>query len=139
VPADGTRLNGIVVLTVDDDSDNRNLVVATLEQYGATVLTASSSAEALEILRKTPVQVLLSDIAMPGEDGYTLLRRLRTTEPAEIANVAAAALTSLAREEDRSEAIRAGFQLHLTKPIDAASLVEAVAALAARAQTPEYE
>jgi CheY-like chemotaxis protein len=124
---------------VDDDSDNRNLVVATLEQYGATVLTASSSSEALEILRKTPVQVLLSDIAMPGEDGYTLLRRLRATGPAEIANVAAAALTSLAREEDRSEAIRAGFQLHLTKPIDAVSLVEAVAALAARVQTPEYE
>ena len=106
---------------------------------GAIVLTASSSSEALEILRNTPVQVLLSDIAMPGEDGYTLVRRLRATEPAEIANVAAAALTSLAREEDRSEAIRAGFQLHLTKPIDAASLVEAVAALAARAQAPEYE
>jgi len=139
VPADGTRLKGIVVLTVDDDSDNRNLVIATLEQHGAAVLTASSSSEALEILRTTPVQVLLSDIAMPGEDGYTLLRRLRTTESAEIANIAAAALTSLARDEDRLEAIRAGFQLHLTKPIDAASLVEAVAALAAMAQTPEHE
>jgi PAS domain S-box-containing protein len=139
VPADGTRLKGIVVLTVDDDSDNSNLVVATLEQHGAVVLTASSSSEALEILRTTPVQVLLSDIAMPGEDGYTLLRRLRTTESAEIANIAAAALTSLARDEDRREAIRAGFQLHLTKPIDAVSLVEAVAALAARAQTAEHE
>jgi len=139
LPADVTRLKGIVVLTVDDDRDNRNLVVATLEQHGAAVLTASSSSEALEILRRTPVQVLLSDIAMPGEDGYTLLRRLRTTESAEIANIAAAALTSLARNEDRREAIRAGFQLHLTKPIDAVSLVEAVAALAPRAQTAEHE
>jgi CheY-like chemotaxis protein/anti-sigma regulatory factor (Ser/Thr protein kinase) len=139
LPADVTRLKGIVVLTVDDDRDNRNLVVATLEQHGAAVLTASSSSEALEILRRTPVQVLLSDIAMPGEDGYTLLRRLRTTESAEIANIASAALTSLARDEDRREAIRAGFQLHLTKPIDAVSLVEAVAALAARAQTAEHE
>jgi len=139
LPADVTRLKGIVVLTVDDDRDNRNLVFATLEQHGAAVLTASSSSEALEILRRTPVQVLLSDIAMPGEDGYTLLRRLRTTESAEIANIASAALTSLARDEDRREAIRAGFQLHLTKPIDAVSLVEAVAALAPRAQTAEHE
>ncbi len=132
--ANGAGLHGVVVLAVDDDSDSRDLLVATLEQHGAVVLTASSAREAIDILGKTPVQVLLSDVAMSGEDGYTLIRRVRAMESPGIAHIPAAALTSLAREEDRRDAMRAGFQLHLAKPIDVASLVEAVASLAGRRQ-----
>jgi PAS domain S-box-containing protein len=132
--ANGAGLHGVVVLTVDDDADSRDLLVATLEQHGAVVLTASSTREALEILGKTPVQVLLSDVAMSGEDGYTLIRRVRAMDSSGIAHIPAAALTSLAREEDRRDAIRAGFHLHLTKPIEVATLVEAVASLARRRQ-----
>ena len=69
--ANGAGLQGIVILAVDDDPDSRELLVATLEQHGAVVLTASSAREALDILGKTPVEILLSDVAMSGEDGYT--------------------------------------------------------------------
>jgi len=124
------RLQGISVLVVDDDDDSRELLVATLEHYGAVVVTAASVVQALETLQQVPVHVLLSDIAMPGEDGYSLIRQLRAREASGASHVPAAALTSLAREEDRSRALRAGFQLHLVKPIDARSLVEAVAMLA---------
>ncbi len=127
---DVSRLEGIIVLAVDDDRDSRDLVAATLEGHGAMVLTASSAEQALQILRSTSVHVLLSDVAMPGEDGYTLIRRLRTIESNGTSHLPAATLTSLAREDDRQEALRAGFQLHLTKPINAPSLVEAVAMLA---------
>ena len=123
------RLNGVVVLVVDDDDDNRDLLVVTLQDHGAAVLTASSAAQALDMLQRSSVDALLSDIAMPGEDGYSLIRRLRARETGETGFVPAAALTSLAREEDRLEALRAGFQLHLSKPIDAVSLVEAVRTL----------
>jgi PAS domain S-box-containing protein len=127
--ADGVRLDGVVVLVVDDDDDNRDLLVVTLQDHGAAVLTASSAAQALEVLQRSSVDALLSDIAMPGEDGYSLIRRLRGRETEGTGFVPAAALTSLAREEDRIEALRAGFQLHLSKPIASASLVEAFATL----------
>jgi CheY-like chemotaxis protein len=127
--ARSARLSGVVVLVVDDDDDNRDLLVVTLQDHGAAVLTASSAAQALDMLQRSSVDALLSDIAMPGEDGYSLIRRLRARETGETGFVPAAALTSLAREEDRIEALRAGFQLHLSKPIDAVSLVEAVRTL----------
>src|SRR3954462_3096035 len=81
------------------------------------------------MLQQSAVHVLLADIAMPGEDGYSLMRKLRSLD-ATIASVPAAALTAFAREEDRQEALEAGFQLHLSKPIDAGSLIAAVATLA---------
>jgi CheY-like chemotaxis protein len=96
---------------------------------GRPLVTASSAAQALDVLQRSFVDVLLSDIAMPGEDGYSLIQRLRSCEARGARIVPAAALTSLAREEDRLEALRAGFQLHLVKPLDAASLVEAVVTL----------
>ena len=127
-----TTLHGISVLVVDDDADSRELLAATLEHYGAAVLTAASVGEALEMLQKSSVHVLLTDIAMPGEDGYSLIRKVRRLETPGTADMPAAALTSLAREEDRQEALQAGFQLHLAKPIDSRSLVEAVASLVTR-------
>ena len=80
-------------------------------------------------LQRQHVDVLLADIGMPGEDGYTLIRRIRAAEAPGLASIPAAALTAFARDEDRQRALQAGFQLHLAKPIDAPSLVAAVASL----------
>jgi len=126
---DENSLRGLTVLVVDDDEESRHVVAAHLESCDATVLTAGSAPEALEMLQQSAVHVLLADIAMPGEDGYSLMRKLRSLD-ATIASVPAAALTAFAREEDRQEALEAGFQLHLSKPIDAGSLIAAVATLA---------
>jgi len=124
-----TLLQGLSVLVVDDEEPARQVVATQLEEHRATVLTAASAAEALDVLQREHVDVLLSDIAMPDEDGYGLIRRLRGLHPAPIASIPAAALTAFARNEDRLEALRAGFQLHLAKPIDGHSLVTAVARL----------
>jgi signal transduction histidine kinase/CheY-like chemotaxis protein len=121
-------LEGLRVLVVDDDEQSRHVLAAHLESAGGEVVCVSAASDALEMLKHRHVDVLLADIAMPGEDGYSLIRRLRSLE-GEVASVPAAALTAFAREEDRQQAFRAGFQLHLAKPIDAASLVAAVATL----------
>ncbi len=128
-------LEAISVLVVDDDADGRELVAATLEHYGAGVMTAASAAEAFDVLQTKRVNVLLADIAMPDEDGYSLIRRLRALQSPQRASIPAAALTSFARDEDRRHAIQAGFQLHLAKPIDTRSLVQAVVNLAQGIQT----
>jgi CheY-like chemotaxis protein len=122
-------LDGLTVLVVDDDEESRELVAATLESRGALVLPAASAADALRVLSSQRVDVLLSDVAMPGEDGYSLIRRVRLLEMAGAPFIPAAALTSFARDEDRQQALQAGFQLHLVKPIDSRALVEAVASL----------
>jgi len=126
---DDNPLRGVTVMIVDDDDESRHVVAAHLESCEADVLTAGSAPEAFDLLQQHTVHVLLADIAMPGEDGYSLIRRLRALN-APISSVPAAALTAFAREEDRLEALDAGFQLHLSKPIDAASLIAAVATLA---------
>jgi signal transduction histidine kinase/CheY-like chemotaxis protein len=124
-----SALDGIAVLVVDDDEESRAVVAAHLESHRATVLTAASAAEALAVIERQHVDVLLADVAMPGEDGYSLLRRLRALEQSPARGIPAAALTAFAREEDRRDALAAGFQLHLAKPIDASTLVSAVAEL----------
>ena len=125
-------LAGVSVLVVDDDEQSRLVVAAHLEAYHAAVITAPSAAEALDVLRHEHVDVLLADIAMPGEDGYSLIRKLRADSSPAIASIPAAALTAFARNEDRQHALEAGFQLHLAKPIDAETLVSAVATLGGR-------
>ena len=122
-------LEGIRVLIVDDDEESRQVVAAHLTVSGATVLTASSGPEAFERLKRDNVGVLLADIGMPDEDGYALIKRVRALPSPRIATVPAAALTAFARNEDRRAALDAGFQLHLPKPVDAFSLVTAVATL----------
>lgn len=122
-------LHGLSVLVVDDDRDSRDVVSAYLDAHHATVLTASSAADAFALLQRESVDVLLADVAMPGEDGYSLIRRVRAMQRGPSALIPAAALTAFAREEDRSAALKAGFQMHLTKPIDPESLVAAVATL----------
>ena len=124
-----SSLEGLSVLVVDDDEQNREALVANLTSERVRVLTAASAAQALELLRGEQVDVMLADIAMPGEDGYALVRKVRAMEGA-VAKTPAAALTALARDEDRQQALDAGFQLHLAKPIDSESLLAAVAGLA---------
>ena len=128
-PGRTASLDGLAVLVVDDDDESRAVVAAHLENHRATVLTAASAEEALALLARERVDVLLADVAMPGEDGYTLLRKVRALDRPSARTVPAAALTAFARDEDRREALAAGFQMHLPKPIDASSLVAAVATL----------
>ena len=121
-------LKGLSVLVVDDDERSREVVTAYLQGSHASVLTAASAPEALEILRQSHVDVLLADIAMPGQDGYDLVRAVRAMQAPACA-IPAAALTAFARAEDSRRALEAGFQMHLKKPIGLEALVSAVADL----------
>ena len=121
-------LEGITVLAVDDDAASREVIAAYLETRRARVLTAHSTDTAIDILTREPIDVLIADIAMPSEDGYSLIKRLRAMNGS-IASIPAIALTAFARNEDRQQSLKAGFQLHLAKPIDAQALVSAVASL----------
>ncbi len=123
-------LSGIHVLAVDDDADARDLLRAVLEGSSARVTTAESAPDAMRRLEHDVPDVLLSDIAMPGEDGYQLLRKVRALPADRGGCVPAAALTAFARATDRSRALRTGFDVHLSKPIDPAELVQVVARLA---------
>ena len=125
-------LAGIRVLIVEDDDDARALVARVLEGQGAFVKAVSSSPEALDVLEKERIDVLLSDIEMPGADGYQLIRELRLRPSQQGGAVPAVALTAYARTEDRLRALRAGFQLHLAKPVQPSELVTVVASLAGR-------
>jgi len=129
---EGPDLTGIRVLVVDDDDDTRGLIEKVLEAQGATVKTGASAREALDILGRDRVDVLLSDIEMPGSDGYQLIQELRLRPSQQGGSVPAAALTAYARTEDRLRALRAGFQLHLAKPVQPSELVTVVFSLAAR-------
>ncbi len=120
------------VLVVDDDPDSREVVREVLEQAGAMVVVAGSAHEALQAIEERPPDVLLSDLGMPGEDGYQLMRRVRALDPASGGTVPAAALTAYTQAEDRRAAQEAGFQGYLSKPIDPAELTAAVARLAGR-------
>jgi PAS domain S-box-containing protein len=119
------RLDGVHVLVVDDEADARELVQTVLERCGARVSTAASADEALESLASAKVDVLISDIGMPGTDGYDLIARVRRGETA--SRLPAIALTAYASAEDRARAMAAGFDSHAVKPIDPAALAEIVA------------
>ncbi|HYQ84562.1 MAG TPA: response regulator, partial [Rubrobacter sp.] len=123
-------LHQVKVLAVDDDPDSLALLRRVLEERGSRVLTASSAAEALDLLEAERPDVLLSDIGMPGMDGYELIRRVRSLAPEAGGRVPAAALTAFARPEDRTRAMLAGYQMHATKPIRPAELITLVASLA---------
>ena len=123
-------LDGVHVLAVDDDADAVTLVAELLEAAGARVTTAGSADDALRLMDADPPQVLVTDLGMPRVDGFQLIDRIRAHHNPLVRRVPAAALTAYARSEDRVRALRAGFQIHLAKPIDPAELVTAVAALA---------
>ena len=123
-------LSGVRVLVVDDEPDALAIIKRVLEISSATVITASTAAEGFEALRNERPHVLLSDIGMPGEDGYSLLKRVRDLPPSEGGSTPAAALTAFARSEDRRRALMAGFQLHVPKPVEPPELLAVVANLA---------
>jgi CheY-like chemotaxis protein len=121
-----SRLAGTRVLIVDDDPDAREVVAAILRHYGASVIVATSVSTALVALRREQVDVLVADLGMPIEDGYDLIRHVRSSEIEKIARLPAAALTAYTTEEDRDRVLAAGFQFHLAKPVDPAVLVATV-------------
>jgi signal transduction histidine kinase len=123
-------LAGLRVLAVDDDEDARELLAAVLGQLGAAATVVGSARDAFGAIDREPYDVLLSDIAMPEEDGYSLLRRVRAHPDVRRARVPAAALTAFARAEDGRRAIAAGYQVHLAKPVEAAVLASVVKRLA---------
>jgi CheY-like chemotaxis protein len=123
--APAARLDGRRVLVVDDQPDERDLVSAILSHYGATVVTADSVEAAITRLEDSAPDLLVSDIAMPVQDGYALLRRLREL-PGNVRLIPAVALTAHARAEDRERALAVGFQAYLPKPIEPARLVWAI-------------
>jgi signal transduction histidine kinase len=125
-------LAGLRILVVEDEADTRELLVTALEQCGAQVIAVPSAAAALEQLDSGPADVLVSDLGMPDEDGYSLIRKVRARAPGQGGSVPAAALTAYARAEDRSRVLASGFQMHLPKPIDPGDLVNMVASLAGR-------
>jgi CheY-like chemotaxis protein len=120
------------VLVVDDEEDARDLLAAVLGRCGAEVLTASSAGEALVAFGEQKPDVLVSDIGMPGEDGYELIRKVRTLSAERGGRTPALALTAYAREEDRERALSAGYQAHVAKPVEPTELAAAVANLAGR-------
>lgn len=125
------RLNGIRVLIVDDDADARHLTKRVLADCGAESAVADGVTQALDVLEVFNPHVLISDLGMPTEDGFELIRQVRARGYT-FQNLPAVALTAYARTEDRRKALLAGFQLHLTKPVDPAELSAAIASLAGR-------
>jgi signal transduction histidine kinase/ActR/RegA family two-component response regulator len=123
-------LRGVTVLVADDDRHAREFARTTLEQSGAVVVTAASAKEAKARFRREPPDVFVSDLVMPDEDGLDLIRDIRQIDRAAGRVTPAAALTALARNDDRRRALDAGFQMHMAKPVDPAELVAAVERLA---------
>jgi PAS domain S-box-containing protein len=125
-------IKGIRVLLVDDEKDARALVTSLLESYKAIVTTAESANDAVRLLQESKFDLLISDIGMPDEDGYSLIKRVRSLGPSTGGDIPAIALTAYARFEDRVKAIAAGFQMHIAKPVEPVELVTVVAAAVGR-------
>jgi PAS domain S-box-containing protein len=128
-PLPTISLKSITVLVVDDEPDARHLLKRLLESAGAAVHLARSAEDGMAQLLAKPVDVLICDIGMPDEDGYSLMRRIRALDDSQKSEVAAVALTAYARLVDRTAAIRAGFQNHLPKPVEPAELLAVVHSL----------
>jgi CheY-like chemotaxis protein len=120
-------LTGLQILVVDDDTDTRNFLTTVLEQHGAKVTAVASVSKALEALQNLMPDVLVSDIGMPGEDGYGLIRKVRALEAERGGKIPAIALTAYASDEERMRSLSAGFQMHLPKPVEPAELIAVVA------------
>ena len=127
-----STLNGLRVVVVEDHPDLLALMVTVLKLYGAEVAAASTAQQALEVLARVVPDVLVSDIAMPGEDGYSLIRKVRALAPERGGQIPALAFTGFGGEYNCAQSLAAGFQEHLIKTSNPAELVAAVARLAGR-------
>ena len=134
---DAPRLTGVRVLVVDDETDTRELLRQVLETCGADVRDAESSGGAIQLLQDWQPDVIVSDIGMPGEDGYTFIRRVRALEKAKGTRTPAVALTAYARTEDRMRALLAGFQVHVSKPIEPMEFVLVIAGVMQPPSNPD--
>jgi len=130
--ADYPSLKGISVLVVDDEPDARELVKRVLEECGARAAVVASAQEGLSSLKRELPDVILCDIGMPEQDGYAFIKTVRRLSAEEGGNTPAAALTAFARAEDRTRALRAGFQIHVAKPVEPTELTAVVATLAVK-------
>jgi PAS domain S-box-containing protein len=128
------ELQGLKVLVVDDEPDAREFVKRILEESRAVVKTSPSAAVAFEVVQSFNPDVLISDIGMPEEDGYQLIRRVRASTVGKVKEVPAMALTAFARPEDHERSVAAGFQMHLVKPVERTKLLSAVATLGGRTE-----
>ena len=122
-------LTGVRILVVEDDPDTRDLLAFLLEDYGACVMVVASASDALTAFESFKPDVLISDIGMPVEDGYSFLRQIRSLPPEQGGQIPAIALTAYAKQEDQQEALIAGFQQHISKPVEPQSLVAVIARL----------
>lgn len=129
----GIRLDDVHVLLVEDDDDSRKLLGTMLKRYGARVTSTKSAAEALEAVANDLPDVLISDIGMPDQDGYELVRKLRAMPVDKGGKIPAIALTGYASRKDRERALNAGYQQHMAKPIEQMDMINAIAALVGRA------
>ena len=130
--AAGARLDGLKILVVDDDPDALELATVILEGSGALVKRALSAPEGLHTLREWHPDVLVSDIEMPGEDGYSLIRKVRALNPEDGSRTPAVALTAYGRTQDRILSLAAGYSMHVPKPVDPGELTTIIASVAAR-------
>jgi signal transduction histidine kinase/ActR/RegA family two-component response regulator len=137
VPVDGDLLRNLRVLVVDDEEDARLLLQATLLQYGAEVITASSVAEAIAALDRETPDVMLSDVGMPHEDGYSLIRRVRARPAQDGGGIPAIAITAYASAADRLATLTAGYQAHVAKPFEPREVASLVAELGRRETWPQ--
>ena|ERR1700730_2120601 len=124
-------LNGLRILVVDDEADGRRLVGKILSEAGASIMTAEVVSEAIAALEIVPVHVLVSDLGIPGEDGFDLIRQVRDAGYT-AQQLPAVALTAFANKEQADRALQCGFQIHVRKPVDAGDLIMVVARLAGR-------
>jgi len=127
-PTDEQALRGLRLLLVEDDLDSSEVVSAILEDSGIVVTSANTAEVALEVLSRQPIDVILSDVGLPGQDGYAFIRSVRSVPT--LAGIPAAALTAYAHAEDRRRALDAGFQVHLRKPFDQDELFAVIGDLA---------
>jgi CheY-like chemotaxis protein len=125
------RLDGVKILAVDDEPDARHLLTVLLEQFGAVVKTADSAQSARQLLEEFEPDVLVSDIGLPEEDGYSLIRKIRESEKATEKRLPAVALIAFARTEDRFQALAAGYNMHVPKPVEPAELALVISRLVA--------
>jgi signal transduction histidine kinase/CheY-like chemotaxis protein len=133
-PVGNPQLTGLRILVIDDEADARMLTRRVLEERGAEVITACSAAEAMATVEgAVPPNLIISDIGMPEQDGYDLIRQMRAL-PGDAGQVPAVALTALARAEDQKRALSAGYQRHVSKPVDPAELIAVVASVARRTE-----
>ncbi|MEW6490990.1 MAG: PAS domain S-box protein [Cyanobacteriota bacterium] len=128
-PTDSPQLNGLRILVVDDEADMREFLSFLLEEYGVQVTVVASANEALKVLPQVKPDLLLSDIGMPEVDGYMLIRQIRSMPPEQGGQIPAIALTAYAGETDYKQALAAGFQKHISKPVESDELVAAIAKL----------